>query len=275
MVAGGFIWSVVLLGLFGAASQAEAQAPHPDWFGQWTALDTGRWDTSRPPNLGQAAPLIPEYRAKLEAAMADRRKGGRGNTPTIGCGHTGMPRAMMVYEAMEFSIHPHITYVMFDYTDPVRRIYTDGRSWPASLAPTWMGYSIGHWEGASADGPYTTLVIETRGFKGPRVIDGSGIPLHADNQTIIKERISLDEKNADVLRDEITLLDHAFTSPWTVTRRYKRHRDLVWSEYACGESNQHVLIQNENYFLSSDGYLMPTRKDQPPPDLRYFSVPRN
>jgi len=261
---------IAILGLFGAALPASAAPQYPDWSGQWTDLDISRWDPSRPRNLGQQAPLIPEYQAKLEAAMADRAKGGRGNTPTISCGHTGMPRSMLVYEAMEFSINPNITYLMFDFVDPLRRIYTDGRTWPASIPPTWMGYSIGHWEANSASGQYETLVIETRGFKGPRILDGSGIPLHADNQTIVKERIALDPNNADVLRNEITLIDHAFTQPWTVTRSYKRHRDSVWGEYSCGENNEHVFIQNEAYFLSADGYLMPTRKDQPPPDTRYF-----
>jgi hypothetical protein len=47
----------------------------------------------------------------------------------------------------------------------------------------------------------------------------------------------------------------------------------VWGEYSCGENNEHVFIQNEAYFLSADGYLMPTRKDQPPPDTRYFNAP--
>ena len=41
----------------------------------------------------------------------------------------------------------------------------------------------------------------------------------------------------------------------------------------CGENNEHVFIRNEAYFLSADGYLMPTRKDQPPPDARYFATP--
>ena len=182
-----------------------------------------------------------------------------------------MPRAMIVYEAMEIAIQPTITYMMFDFLDPLRRIFTDGRDWPASIAASWMGYSIGHWEGA--DGKYDTLAIETRGFKGPRILDGSGIPFHDDNQTIVKERLSLDPKNADVLRDEITLIDNAFTQPWTVTRGYKRHRNPVWAEYSCGENNEHVFIRNKSYFLSADGYLMPTRKDQPPPDARYFSEP--
>jgi hypothetical protein len=266
--------SVTLAALLGGASlPAAAQWKYPDWSGQWTDLNTDRWDPSRPSNAGQQAPLIPEYQAALKAAAEDRSEGGRGNTPTISCGHTGMPRSMLVYETMEIVIKPTVTYMIFDFIDPVRRIYTDNRPWPASVDPLWMGYSIGQWEDQGPDGEYHTLAVETRHLKGPRIVDGSGIPLHADNQTIIKERVSLDAKDANVLHDEITLIDHAFTQPWTVTRNYKRHRDLPPAEYSCGENNEHVFIHNEAYFLSSDGYLMPTRKDQPPPDPRYFNVP--
>ena len=45
---------------------------------------------------------------------------------------------------------------------------------------------------------------------------------------------------------------------------------MLWQDYNCGEGNNHVVIGNEGYFLSGDGYLMPTKKDQAPPDLRYF-----
>ena len=252
---------------------AWAQWKYPDWSGRWTDLNTGRWDPSKPPNAGQQAPLIPEYQAKLEAAMANRAEGGRGNTPTIDCGHTGMPRAMLLYETMEIVIKPEATYMLFDFLDPLRRVYTDGRDWPASVAPTWVGYSIGHWEGTGDGGKYDTLVIETRHFKGPRILDGSGIQLHDDNQTIIREKISLDQSDADKLLDEITLIDHALTRPWTVTRSYKRQRNPTWGEYDCHENNEHVIVGSETYLLSADGYLMPTRKDQPPPDARYFKKP--
>jgi hypothetical protein len=48
----------------------------------------------------------------------------------------------------------------------------------------------------------------------------------------------------------------------------------MWNEYDCNEANNHVAIGNENYFLSADGYLMPGRKGQQPPDLRYFNQAR-
>src|SRR5262249_33512170 len=159
---------------------------YPDWSGQWTDRDTTRWDPSKPPNAGQQAPLTPEYQAKLEAAMADRRNGGRGNTQTISCNHTGMPRAMLVYQTMEIVVQPKITYMMFDFLDPWRRIFTDGRDFPTTQEPTYVGYSIGQWESTRNDGNYDTLAIETRNFKGPRIVDGSGIPLHEDNKTIVR-----------------------------------------------------------------------------------------
>ena len=100
----------------------------------------------------------------------------------------------------------------------LRRNPTDGRDWPRNLEPSYLGTSIGHWEDADAAGRFRTLVVETRGLKGPRTFDGS-IPLHQDNETIVKERISADKADANVLHNEITTLDHALTRPRTVTRK--------------------------------------------------------
>src|SRR4029077_5681551 len=55
-----------------------------------------------------------------------------------------MPRMMNVIYPMEFIIQPKITYILFEDNLP-RRIYTDGRSWPAEPEPSFAGYSIGHW----------------------------------------------------------------------------------------------------------------------------------
>ena len=45
---------------------------------------------------------------------------------------------------------------------------------------------------------------------------------------------------------------------------------IYWSEYACTKDNHHVMIGKENYIVSGDGFLMPVRKGQAPPDLKYF-----
>ena len=93
-----------------------------------------------------------------------------------------------------------------------------------------MGYSIGRWVDEDGDGKYDVLEVETRHFKGPRTYENSGLPLHPDNQSIIKERIYLDKNNQDILHDEFTVIDHALTQPWTVTKNYRRDRNDVFVE---------------------------------------------
>ena len=76
------------------------------------------------------------------------------------------------------------------------------------------------------------------------------------------------------MHDEISTIDHALTRPWTVTKTYAREHGVPWIDLPCGENNPHIVIGKENYFMSADGHLMPARKDQAPPDLRYFKQPR-
>ena len=71
--------------------------------------------------------------------------------------------------------------------------------------------------------------------------------------------------------DEITTFDHALTQPWKIVKNYIREsRPVVWFEAICSEGNVHVSIGGEQYMLGSDGLLMPFRKGQPGPDLRFF-----
>ena len=81
------------------------------------------------------------------------------------------------------------------------------------------------------------LEVETRHFSGPRAFDLSGIPLHEDNQTVVKERIFLDKADKNLLHDEMTVTDNALTRPWTVTKSYRRSAEArpEWPEYLCVE----------------------------------------
>jgi hypothetical protein len=224
--------------------------------------------------LGQQTPLKPEFQAILEASLADIATGGQGNDPGYRCASHGMPRVMIANVPIYFVIMPQTTYVILERLSQVRRVYTDGRNWPAQLPGSSVGYSIGKWLDQDGGGHFGTLEIETRGMKGARVYDSSGAPFHPDNATIVKERISLDKADPDVLRNEITTIDNALTRPWTVTRTYRRTQNPVWHEYTCSVSNQHIVIGRDDYLLSADGLLMPVKKGQKPPDLRYFDQPQ-
>jgi hypothetical protein len=174
---------------------------------------------------------------------------------------------------MEIVIRPLVTYfVPLHY--PTRRIHTDGGDWPTDEPASFGGYSIGRWIDQDGDGRFDVLEVETRNFIGPRVFESTGLPLHEDNQTIVKERIYLEPADQDVLHDEITTIDRALTRPWTVDRIYLRERNPKWLEKSCHEANSHIAIGAEQYFLSADGKLMPVRQGQSPPDLKYFKEPR-
>ena len=263
-----------------AAAQMIDLGKYPDLKGQWLRPTQGPfvhgppWDTSKPEGLGQQAPLTSEYQAIYEADLADQAAGGPGNNwPGATCRGHGMPAVMVVFQPMEILVLPDITYIIpNDVHVHVRRVYTDGREWPKFIQPSFLGLSHGRWIDKDEDGRYHTLEIETRGFKGPRAIDISGIPLHEDDQTVVKERLYLDKADRNLLRNEITITDNALTRPWTVTQTYRRlpNPRPVWVETECAEGQAFVRVGKENYMLSADGYLMPTKKDQVPPDLRYF-----
>jgi hypothetical protein len=267
--------SALCLTLSGAL--AFDQTRYPDWAGQWTRFKghPGNFDPSKP-RRSQQAPLTPEYQAIFEANLREQDEGKQGSDPTYVCLSPGMPRIMNIYEPMEIVITPDSTHILTQHIHDARRIFTDGRDWPTGEVPTFAGYSVGRWIDEDGDGRFDVLEIETRGFKGPRVYDSSDIPLHADNQSVIRERLYLDKADPDILHDQITVMDHALTRPWTVTKSYRRSTNphVEWTEYVCADGQSHVQIANDNYYLSAGGLLMPARKGQAPPDLRYFKQTR-
>jgi len=267
------------LSLIAPGASAADGAKYPDWKGQWHLMiprNLGgqgiRFDPSKPWGLGQQAPLTPEYQKVHEASMADQAKGGLGNYPTAKCMPSGMPR-MMELPVQEYVVTPDTTYILIGSAPELRRIFTDGRDWPVESEPAYEGYAIGRWLDTDGNGTYDVLEVETRGpFKGPRAYDATGLPLHFDNQSLFKERFYIDRNEPDVLHEDITVFDHALTRPWSVERKFRRSSNPrpEWILSTCPEGNNQIVIGTENYFLSGEGLLMPAKKDQAPPDLRYF-----
>jgi hypothetical protein len=271
----GAIAATLLLCACVTHARAWDDAKYPDWKGQWEKIGRGgAYDPTKPGGRGQQPPLTPEYQAIWEANLAEARAGGQFYNGQARCLPGGMPRMMMPYEPMEIIVTPDVTYIQISFNNEFRRIYTDGRDWPENPELSYSGYSIGKWIDAESNGRYGILEVETRDLKGSRVFDPSGIPMHKDNQTVIRERIYLDQKDPDRLHDDITTIDHALTHPWTVNRVYRRVRNPTWVEHLCAEDNQYVFIRGDTYSIGPDGYLMPAKKDQAPPDLRYFNQSR-
>jgi hypothetical protein len=111
-----------------------------------------------------------------------------------------------------------------------RVIYLDGRPHPPNLRPTYLGHSIGRWEG-------NTLVIDTVGFNGKGWYDRRGTP-QTDKLHTVERWTRVD---AGTLVQEVTIDDPgAFARPFTVTFRLRLSQpgdEMI--EYVCAENNQY------------------------------------
>jgi hypothetical protein len=275
----GSLVAAALTATLGALTGAQAfdESKYPNWKGQWVQFGGNQelsWDPTKPPGAGQQAPLTAEYQAIFEANVKRAAQGGSGVDPTARCIPGGVPRVMIAARPMEIAITPDATYFMLEQFRTLRRVYTDGRKFPGFFEPSFTGYSIGEWRDTDGNGRYDTLLIETRGIKGPHTYDASGIPFHKDGEAVVNEKVYADKADPNILRDEITTADHALTRPWTVTRSYRRNpvgTQPEWNEFTCFEDGTHVQIGDQNYKLSPEGLLMPVRQGQKPPDLKYFN----
>ncbi len=116
-----------------------------------------------------------------------------------------------------------------------RQIHMDGRARPKDVDPSWMGYSIGHWEG-------DTLVVETANFN-----DKSWAPLgrpHTEQMRVVERFRRPDEGH---LEFEFTVDDPAtFTKSWTVKSESTLLAGDEIGEYVCTENEQDTTHYKPN-----------------------------
>lgn len=152
--------------------------------------------------------------------------------PTAGCLPPGMPRMMSAVYPMEVLMTPNQITIITEWMGQIRRVYMDGRPHPEDPDVTYVGHSIGHWEG-------DTLVIDTVAMNGDTMLDQTGMK-HSD-QIHVVERMRL--LNPNQLENELTLHDPvAFTKPWTVKRVFNRAKPTdEMREFVCMENNRNPI----------------------------------
>ena len=145
----------------------------------------------------------------------------------------GMPRIMGGGPGpMELIVRPNQVWMLFDYMNESRRIYTDGRGHAKrdEAFPLTMAHSIGRWDG-------DTLVVDSTDMP-EGIYDRTGAP-HSD-QVHLMERIRL--VDADTLEDQMTIEDPvAFTKPWVVLRTYDLKPTWQIAEYICEDNNRNPI----------------------------------
>jgi len=98
------------------------------------------------------------------------RKNAASISPVASCLPLGIPGADLLAYAPFKIIQTHgVTVVFYEVDNTHRQIYTDGRKLPADPNPSWLGYSVGHWEG-------DTFVVDSAGFNDKGRLDGFGHP---------------------------------------------------------------------------------------------------
>ena len=202
----------------------KAHAAAPDLSGYWT-LDLKRSETAIAVS-------------KLSSGARDRVRNfdPLKHDPVSVCMPYGMPRVMSAVGALPMEIIQTDAQVtmLFDAHDEVRRIFiAKTPSDRSELAPLWLGYAYGKWEGA-------TLVVETIGLTDQGLVDATGIP-HSEKLRVVERLRRLD---ANTLLDEMTLEDgDAFAAPITRKFYYTKAIELQQREFHCAEQQwlDHVM----------------------------------
>jgi hypothetical protein len=123
---------------------------------------------------------------------------------------------------------PGLTVVLYEAMNTFRQIFTDGRELPPDPQPTWMGYSVGRWEGE-------TFVVDTGGFNDETWLDLGGHP-HTERLRVT-ERFR--RRDVGTLDYEVTIDDPgAYTRPWTVSLGLRLLPDSDLLEFNCNENNR-------------------------------------
>ena len=158
----------------------------------------------------------------------------------VGCLPPGVPRIYIQPFVLEMIQTPGRVLEYFEFDHHVRQIFTDGRQHPKDPELTWMGDSIGWYEG-------DTLVVDTVGLNEKTWIDRGGLP-HSDQLHVI-ERIR--RPSHEALEIAITIDDSkAYTQTWSGYRNYKLEPTWNVKEFICADNGDY----NEDFIKNSGAY---------------------
>ncbi|PWU08992.1 MAG: hypothetical protein C5B51_06855 [Terriglobia bacterium] len=165
-----------------------------------------------------------------EKIYNERKASNSKDDPEARCMPPGVPRMSTTPYPFRIMQTPSLILIVYEGGAHVwRQIFMDGRPHPKDINPSWLGDSIGHWEG-------DTLVIDTVGFNGKSWIDESGLPTTEDMH--VTERIRrLDLGHLEI---EHTVDDSkAYKHPW----KFTTHPEMLQGElmeYICQENERDV-----------------------------------
>ena len=172
----------------------------------------------------EKAPMRPEAAAILRHRLQDPTDA----LPSTRCLPTGIPLSTLVSEVHKIVQTPALIVILLELDNAHRQIYTDGRKLPEDPQPSWLGYSVGKWEG-------DTLVVDTIGFNDKAWLDAIGHP-RSEAMHLTERYHRRDFGHLDV---EMTIDDpKMYTRPFTIKVTHLLVPDSDILEYFCAENEK-------------------------------------
>src|SRR5579871_6863756 len=196
----------------GAKNQENAQGLSHDLSGVWMQYRDG--DVPGTPGMNGVnehfrPPLTPwgeDQFKNAHALQGNAAIAGKEDNSALRCEPSGPPQVLILPNPWEIVQIPGRVLMFFEEQHIWREIWTDGRPLPKDPDPSWLGYSVGHWEG-------DTFIVETAGFNDKTPLDRQGRP-HSEALKVVERYRRRDFGHLDV---ESTFDDPKFyTRPFTI-----------------------------------------------------------
>jgi len=192
----------------------------PDLSGLWQPeLNSYRFDVIQ--DLKDEAVFKPAAEAVFQSRVKDFRR----DDPVTNCLPGGPSEPVSTTYRIVQS--PSVIAMLYENgTGRYRQIYTDGRKLPEDPNPSWMGYSIGHWEG-------DTLVVDSAGFNDRTWLDRAGHP-HSEKLRVTEKfrRVDFGHMQFQITYDDPDTLTKPLT--FSITANYGADTDML--ENVCNEA---------------------------------------
>src|SRR6266852_4539279 len=170
------------------------------------------------------------FRPAAEAIFLERVQDFHRDDPVTNCLPTGPSEILSAtYRIIQT---PTIVALLYESgTGRYRQIYMDGRKLPKDPNPTWLGYSVGHWEG-------DTLVVESAGFNDRSWLDRAGHP-HSLNLRVTERfrRVDFGHMQFQIAYDDPEML----TKPLSISLAVNYAADTDMLENVCNEDERDTV----------------------------------
>jgi hypothetical protein len=196
--------------------------------------------------LLNAAPDIKPDEIQPWAAALYKRSGDnfRNDTDGINCLPPGPKASTSVGSPVKIVQTPNLVILLYEYQTLFRQVFTDGRGLPEDPNPTWMGYSVGRWEG-------DTLVVTTAGYNDRTSLDLGGHP-HSEALRTTERFHRRDTGHMDL---QVTIEDpKAYNRSWTLPVDLDLMPDGELIEYICEDRDKPHLVgkRDEEFHVAKD-----------------------